>query len=388
MPDNNVLDLSNVINVAILPTPVDLGVPNINTAALLTQESPSWVGVDVFRIYKNATDVAIDFGSNSSAAAIAANFFAQQPNPLISGGYLVIIPRLTSPSLETSQAAIVRTLNLVYYFGVLIDEEMGGSPSVFASLTAYIQSIDKLLFYCSSNINDLQPGSILDLLRSSGKNHSRGLYYGNPILNGASVQQTQMFSAAYAGRALSTVFTGSNTTSTMHLKQLANISPDQTPGQTQLEQAQTAGVDIYVSIAGVSGLFTSGANEFYDQVYNRLGLKFALQTAGFNYLAGTNTKIPQTEPGMEGLKNAYRGVCQQFVNNSYAAPGSWTSPDVFGDPEALIRCISDIGFYVYSQPISQQDQTEREERKAPLVQIAIKEAGAIHSSNVIVNVNV
>lgn len=388
MPSNNILDLANVIDVAILPTPVDLGVPNINTAALFTQEAPTWVGVDVFRIYKNATDVATDFGANSSAAAIAANFFAQQPNALLTGGYLAIIPRLTSPSLETTQAAIVRTFNLVYYFGVLIDEEMGGSPSVLAALAAYVQSIDKVFYYTSSNINDLQPGSILDLFRTSSQNHDRGLYYGNPIKNGANVQQTQMFSAAYAGRALSTAFSGSNTTSTMHLKQLANITPDNTIEQTQLEQAKTAGVDVYVSIAGVPGLFTSGGNEFYDQVYNRLALKFALQTAGFNYLAGTNTKIPQTEPGMEGLKTAYRAVCQQFVNNGFAAPGSWTSPDVFGDPESLIRCIGDIGFYVFSQPIAQQDPTERAERKAPLVQIAIKEAGAIHSSNVIVNVNV
>lgn len=385
MSNNNVLDLANVINVAILPTPVDLGVPNINTAALFSQENPTWGGVDPFRIYKNATDVATDFGSSSKAATIAANFFAQQPNPLISGGYLAIILRLTSPSLETVQAAIVRTLNAVYYFGILIDEEMGGEPSVFAALAAYVESIDKLFFYCSSNINDLQPGSMLDLVRSSGQNHTRCLYYGQQP-NATNIPWVT--SAAYAGRALSTVFTGSNTTSTMHLKQLANISPDQTIAQTQLNQAQAAGVDVYVSIAGVSGLFTSGANEFYDQVYNRLGLKFALQTAGFNYLAGTNTKIPQTEPGMEGLKNAYRGICQEFVNNGFAAPGSWTSPDVFGDPESLIRCITDIGFYVFSQPISQQDPTERAERKAPLVQIAIKEAGAVHSSNVIVNVNV
>lgn len=388
MPSNNVLDLSNVINVSILPTPVDLGVPNINTAALFSKEAPVWVGTQAYAIYKNASDVASDFGANSDAAAIAAAFFAQQPNPLISSGYLVIIPRLTSPSLETTQAAILRTLNTVYYFGIMIDEEMGGSPSVFASLTAYVQSLDKMFFYCSSNVNDLQPGSILDLVRSGNEHNTRCLYYGNPIKNGASVQQTQIVAGAYAGRGLSTVFQGSNTTQTMHLKQLAILTPDQTTGQTQLNQAQTAGVDIYVSIAGVPGLFTSGANEFYDQAYNRFALKFALQTAGFNYLAGTNSKIPQTEPGMEGLKNAYRAVCNAFVANSYAAPGSWTSPDVFGDPEALIRCISDIGFYVFSQPISQQDPTARAARQAPLVQIAIKEAGAIHSSNVIVNVNV
>lgn len=387
-PSNNILDLSNVINVAILPTPQNLSTPNINTAALFSQELPVWSGSQDYAIYKNASDVATDFGANSSAAAIAAAFFSQQPNPLVSSGYLAIIPRLTSPSLETVQAAILRTLNLVYYFGILIDEEMGANPAGFSSLAAYIQTLDKVFFYCSSDINDLQPGSILDLLRTSSENHSRALYYGNPILNGAAVQQTQIVAGAYSGRALSTVFAGSNTTQTMHLKQLAILTPDQTIAQTQLAQGETAGVDVYVSIAGVPGLFTSGANEFFDQVYNRLWLKFAIQTAGFNYLALTNTKIPQTESGMEGLKNAYRAVCQQAVANGFSAPGAWTSPDVFGDPTALIRCIKDIGFYVFSLPIAQQDISDRADRKAPLVQIAIKEAGAVHSSNVIVNVNI
>ena len=387
-PANNILDLANVINVQVLPTPTNLGVPNINTCAIFSKELPVWSGTQDYAIYKNASDVATDFGANSSAASIAAAFFAQQPNPLTSQGYLVIIPRLTSPSLETVEAAIQRTLNLVFYFGILMDEELGGSPAVFSALTAYVQSIDKVLFYCSSNINDLQPGSMLDLVRTATEFHTRCLYYGNAILNGAAVQQTQIVAGAYAGRALSTVFAGSNTTQTMHLKQLAVLTPDQTMNQTHLNQAQVAGVDVYVSIAGVPELFTSGANEFWDQVYNRLALKFALETAGFNYLAGTSSKIPQTEPGMEGLKNAYRDVLRQFVANGYAAPGAWNSPDVFGDPASLIRSVKDIGYYVFSQPVAQQAQADRANRLAPLVQIAVKEAGAVHSSSVIVNVNV
>lgn len=383
------LPLSNVINVTILPTPVNLGVPNINTAALISQDAPSgWSGGQTFAVYRNATDVATDFGSNSNAFAIASAFFAQQPNVLTTGGYLVIIPRLTSPSLESVEDAIIRTINQVYYFGVMIDQELAASsPSTFATLAAYIQGIDKMFFYCSSNINDLNPGSPLDLVRQASEWNTRCLYYGNPILNGATVQQTQIVAGAYAGRALSTDFSGSLTSQTMHLKQLAVLTPDQTIGQTQLTLAGEAGVDVYVSIAGVPELFTSGANQYFDEIYNQFWLQFALQTAGFNYLAGTNTKIPQTEPGMTGLKNAYLQVCAQAVRNGFAAPGAWNSPDVFGDPASLIRNVADQGFYVYSLPVALQSVADRNARKAPLVQIAIKSAGAIQSSNVIVNVN-
>lgn len=389
MSDNQQLALSNVIEVTILPTPTNLGVVNINTLALITQDAPSgWAGGQTFAIYTNATDVATDFGSDSSATAIATEFFAQNPNCLTTGGYLAIIPRLTSPSLETVRAAIARTLNSVFYFGVVMDEELATSDATeFAALAAYVQTLDKMLFYCSSDINDLQPGSPLDLVRQASEHNTRCFYYGNEILNGNGDPQTQMFAAAYAGRALSTDFSGSNTAMTMNLKALAGVTPDQTIGQTQLLLAKTAGIDVYVSIAGIPGLLTSGENEYFDDVYNEFWLQFALESAGFNYLAGTNAKIPQTEAGMTGLKDAYAQVLAQAVRNGVSAPGSWTSPDVFGDPALLRSNVANIGYYIYSVPVAQQSVADRAARKAPLVQIALKLAGAIHSSSVIVNVN-
>jgi hypothetical protein len=114
---------------------------------------------------------------------------------------------------------------------------------------------------------------------------------------------------------------------------------------------------------------------------------FALQVSGFNYLRQTGTKVPQTENGMDGLKGAYRSVCEQAVTNQYAAPGTWNSPVTFGNQADLIANVEQFGYYIYSTPIAQQLQADREERKAPLVQIALKEAGAIQSSTVVVNVN-
>ena len=109
--------------------------------------------------------------------------------------------------------------------------------------------------------------------------------------------------------------------------------------------------------------------------------------AGFNYLATTNTKIPQTEGGMDGLKGAYRNVCQQAVANQFAAPGSWNSGTTFGNQAQLLLNVSQFGYYIYSTPISQQSQTDRSNRVAPLVSIALKLAGAIQSSTVVVYIN-
>ncbi len=173
----------------------------------------------------------------------------------------------------------------------------------------------------------------------------------------------------------------------MNLKQLATISPDTGISQTLYTQAKEAGVDLYVSYQGTPGVLSTGANDFFDNVYANLAIKFAFEAAGFNYLAGTNTKIAQTQDGMNGLKSAYGQVCERFVTNGTIAPGTWTSSETFGDPEIFRQNILDKGYYIYSQPIPDQDPADRAARKAPLVQIAIKRAGAIHTSDVIVVVN-
>lgn len=376
-----ILDLSNVINITLQGTPSLLSAPNINTVALISQEVPLDYDMNqAFRIYKNLTDVGTDWGTDSDAFAIATSFFSQQPNPLGTGGYLTIIPRLQTPSLETIPAAIARTINLVYYAGVIIDEILDNTS--LQNLTAYIQGLDKLLFYASATQSDFAPGGVLDLIRQAGQTHTRCLYY-----NDGTAIDTQKMAAAYSARGMSTDFTGSNTASTMNLKTLVGIAADITINQTSLDAATAAGVDVNVDMGGITCLITSGANGWFDEVYNELWFKLALQTAGFNFLRASNTKIPQTEIGMDGLKNAYRQVCQQAVVNGYLAPGAWTSPDVFGNPNLLITAVLGIGFYIYSSPIALQSESDREDRIAPLVQIAAKSAGAIQKSNVIVSVN-
>lgn len=385
---NQSLPLSNVINVSVISPGLSLGVPNMSAVALITQDAPiGWSGGQTYAIYSDSDQVATDFGSTSSAFAIANALFAQTPNILTGNGYLVIIPRLTSPSLESVQDALIRMSDTIFFEGVLIDEEMDSQATAFANLSAYCQSAGKIFGYASSVIANLQPGSILDLVRQAGNSYTRCFYYGNPLLNGASVQQTQMFAAAYLGRGMSVDFTGSETMATMNLKALATITPDQTIGQTQWVLAKAAGVDIYPSTSGIPGVQCFGANQFFDQVYGRAWFGFQLATDGFNYLAQTSTKIPQTEDGIVGLQNAYAQACAQGVRNGYLAPGTWTLSTKFGNPADLVRNIADFGYYLFHTPVAKQSSADRNERKAPLIQIAAQEAGAVHQSSVIVNVN-
>lgn len=369
------LELSNVINISVSETPAGVGALNTSNIAIFTPDTPDPLFDDGYKIYLEPTEVGTDFGTDSTTYAMALAAFSQSPSFLLPGGYLVVIPYTVS---ETMAAAITRTLGLVQYFGVM-SAAIESQVDMLAA-AAVIQAHNLIGFFAQTATSSIDSGGSLDLLKTGGFTQSRGLFY-----NGTSLEALE-YQAAYASRGLSVVFSGNNTTLNMHLKQLATIQPSDVT-QTLLNKAQAAGADCYVSLQGFSCVFASGENSFFDQVYNLIALAVNLQVAGFNYLAGSTTKVPQTEQGVAGLVNAYRAVMNQFVANQYLAPGVWNSPTVFGNQADLISNVAQVGYYIYSTPIAQQLQVDRIARKAPLVQIAAKEAGAIDSSTVVVVVN-
>lgn len=173
----------------------------------------------------------------------------------------------------------------------------------------------------------------------------------------------------------------------MQLKELAGCEPDPQATETLVQKAKTVGADMYVSVDGVPSVFSNGANEFFDNVYNDIWLKTALQVAGFNCLHTAGSKLPQTAAGLATLISAYVDVLNRGIKNGAFAPGTWTLPVTFGDPVMLKQSVASVGYYVYATPITEQDQAERDERKAPFIQMAVKRAGAIHSSNILVYIN-
>jgi len=274
--------------------------------------------------------------------------------------------------VERVKDAILRTAGSINYFGIILNQKLADAE--LTETAALMQGLDKLLFVGSNLSADVT--GIFTTLKNAGYTHTRCLYY--------SISETKAleFAAGYAGRGLSVNFDGVNTAQTMHLKEITGMIADTGLTETLLNTANRAGVDVYADF-GVPKLFTSGANEYFDFIYMQLAFKNRLQIAGFNFLATTNTKIPQTETGMNNLKNAYREVCKDFVENGSFAPGTWNDATTFGNPEDHRRNIADFGYYIYSVPITEQSQLERESRVAPAVYIAGKSAGAIHKGDVV-----
>ena len=135
-------------------------------------------------------------------------------------------------------------------------------------------------------------------------------------------------------------------------------------------------------------MLTSPANDYFDNVYNLIAYIDALEIDTFNVLKGSTTKLPQTQRGMNVLVDAIEKTTQGFVNAGVFAKGTWSSPEVFGDETTLRNEISAKGYYVFANSLSEQAQADRQNRIAPPIQIAVKNAGAIHKVNLIVNFNI
>lgn len=123
---------------------------------------------------------------------------------------------------------------------------------------------------------------------------------------------------------------------------------------------------------------------FFDEVHGLDWLQNDLQTAVYNLLYTSQTKVPQTNAGINQIVTTLEARLDQAVANGLVAPGQWGGP-AFGaitTGQFLTK-----GYYVYAAPVESQAQADREARKAPVIQIAVKLAGAVHFVDVIVNVN-
>jgi hypothetical protein len=340
--------------------------------------APTLVIGNQFQIYNDPAAVETDFGASSETYALAQEIFSQSPNILSGDGFLVVYAMSAG---DTLAAAIQAVLGQIYCGGFIYGGYTPSSAEVVAA-AKYVQTLNprSMLFAPTNLVSDLYPAGQSYTIMQDKYTWTRNVIHTDSAL------QARAYAAAYASRLMSTDFSGADTTITMNLKQLVGIPPDLGITETIANQCETAGVDFIALVANLSEVVSTGGNDYSDDIYNLTWLLNALTVATFNGLATTPTKIPQTEAGMSYLKSLVTGVLRQAVNAGFLAPGSWTTT-TFGDPVTLIRNVADFGFYVYSQPVSQQAPVDRAARKAPLMQIAIKYSGAVQSVNGLIFVN-
>ncbi|WP_108943395.1 DUF3383 domain-containing protein [Morganella morganii] len=192
--------------------------------------------------------------------------------------------------------------------------------------------------------------------------------------------------ASLFGRMFTVNFNGNNTTITLKFKQEPTVTAE------TLRVSQAAAIDakngnVFVKYQNDTAIIQQGVmanGDFIDERHGLDWLQNYVQNNLYNLLYTRTTKIPQTDEGVTSLLTNVEQSLDQAGTNGLVAPGIWG-----GDPFGALNTGDMLtkGSYVYAPPVSTQAQSDREARKAPVIQCAIKLAGAIHYSDIIINVN-
>lgn len=190
---------------------------------------------------------------------------------------------------------------------------------------------------------------------------------------------------SFFGRALTVNFEGSNTTITMKFKVQPGVIPELLTGAQASTLAQKR-CNVYVQYNNATSIVQEGVmsgSAYWDEIHGLDWLSNRIQNDMWNLLY-QSPKVPQTNPGVHLLVNTADGGLSQGVINGLIAPGVWNAPG-FGTLQQGDTL--QYGWYTFANSVDTQDQADREARIAPLIQIAVKLAGAVHFANVVINVN-
>lgn len=192
--------------------------------------------------------------------------------------------------------------------------------------------------------------------------------------------------ASLFGRAFSVNFSANRSTITLMYKQEPGVAAESL-SETQAQTLASKRCNVFVKYMNDTVILQYGVMSglaYFDEMHGLDWFADALQNAEYNLLYQSKTKIPQTDAGQNQLVSAAASVCDEAVNNGLVAPGTWNA-DGFGQLQRGDYLKE--GYYIYTQPMALQDQSIREQRIAPPIQIAVKLAGAVHEIDCIVDVN-
>lgn len=192
--------------------------------------------------------------------------------------------------------------------------------------------------------------------------------------------------ASLMGRQASVDFNGNNTTITLKFKQEPGIT-GQILTQNQANVLATKRGNAFLKYQNDTYIIQEGVMSSTLYIDERVGVDWltsAIQSAVYNLLLTSSTKIFQTDAGMNQIAAAITSALDQGVNNGLIAPGIWNA-EGFG--AIVTGQMLESGYYVYTPPVATQSQADREARNSVLFQVGVKLAGAVHRAPIVLNIN-
>lgn len=372
------LPLSDIVNVQVTLDPTAAATRNFG-ALLIIGDSGKIPDANGAVLFSDLASVGDTFAVTDPEYLAATLFFAQSPQPST-----LYIANFTKNGDGDQTATLASRINDLAsasgdWYGMSLAMK---EPPANAGIVQIAQMIEaynppRTLWVTTQEIGAVQADSTNDLAY---------------LMNQANTSRTWVqystfspYAAVSAFARIATVdYTGINTTLTLKFKDEPDVASE------TLTSAQAAALDakkcnVFAKYQNGYSIIIQGYMADGTWADTRIGVdayQNALQTAGFNLLTSM-PKIPQTDAGMITIKATYDQVSQTYVRNGLFAPGIWDGP-AFGALKT--GATLNDGYYIYAPPVASQSAADRAARKAVVMQIACKLAGAVHSSNVLVNV--
>lgn len=146
----------------------------------------------------------------------------------------------------------------------------------------------------------------------------------------------------------------------------------ETLGTSQANNLEAKNCNVYVYYENDTAILEQGVmanGDFFDERHGLDWLQNAVQTADYNTLYTSTTKIPQTDAGTTTRIANIELVLDKAVQNGLFAPGKWTGGPIgqLNTGDMLTK-----GYYTWAENVDDQLQVDREARKGVPIQVAGK----------------
>ncbi|CAD5276668.1 conserved hypothetical protein [Bosea sp. 62] len=330
-------------------------------------------GGNAYTIAKSGTNIAVSGATLSGGAGTDVSGILKLTQATASAPADGIDPESLVEALEA-----LADVSGDWYAAILAEEGVGIPELLAASAFIEAQQKKRRLGLTSGDTRIIDPSITDDLASQLSDAGYKRTFLQYSTKSGQSV-------ASFFGRAATVNFQGSNTTITLMFKQEPGITPE-TITQTQAAALKAKHANVFVNYDNDTAIIQHGVNSdgsFFDEWHGLDWLENDIQTALWNVLY-TFPKVPQTDEGMTTLQTVMEARLAQAVRNGLVAPGQWNAA---GFGQLKTGDFLPKGYYVFAPPVAQQSQADREARKSVPFQIAVKLAGAVHSVDVMINVN-
>lgn len=335
----------------------------------------------------NAAFQRFEFKSDASGASSSVSFLTAAGTGTDVSGLLgglstssgaYVFPGLAAETPAALVAALDNQFGQGWYActfpSTLTDDE-------HLAVAAYIEGANTRHVYA---VTTAQGGVLVAATTTDIASKLKALSYAKTFVQYSSTSAYAAVSAL--ARILTTDYAGNNTTITLMYKQEPGVVAETLLG-TQADAIRAKNCNVFVAYNNATAILqygTMASGAYADEVLGADWLAATLQTALYNLVYTSPTKIPQTDQGMHLLATVAEGVCSQAVTNGLLGPGVWNSAG-FGNlaqGDFLPK-----GFYVYAPKVADQSVSARAARKSVSFQVAAKLAGAVHEVVVGVSVN-